>query len=426
MADSGRRPRACGCASAGLAHARIAVSTRKARAVSAVSLCLDRGSVPAPSVVARPRLDSSPLDAFREMTRLFHFRTSWLWLRTGGRRGFRFGASLRARGPMSTRGQREAARTQAHVLTGRVRRWEKRWIRGGESSPDVLRWTPVVDANGRDVECAKNEKRDAFEVVPLAECVLAAASKPTAHDAVAGPSRRRISSGAGAAGTPPLVEAVTAARRKEVFLASNKHTIFVFPRRFSAPCARLPKPTSEHPTRSRRPAVRSAREILSAALEAGRPPRHRRTRAIRGRAALLHAFTSARRRVHHAEEAAMLAASQDPMEKPAWSCAEVRLSLQGAREDGRDRAPRKKSARPCAIRARVHHARARVAPLPVLRANRTPLSLGLFFTRTRRGRVARHTTTAAKRLASSRHGTAILTGGIQRSFALLVAKLRAG
>ena len=101
---------------------------------------------------------------------------------------FRFDGSLRARGPMSTRGQREAARTQAHVLTGRVRRWEKRWIRGGESSPDVLRWTPVVDANGRDVESAKNEKRDAFEVVPLAECVLAAAAKPTAHDAVAAAS----------------------------------------------------------------------------------------------------------------------------------------------------------------------------------------------------------------------------------------------
>lgn len=29
---------------------------------------------------------------------------------------------------MSTRGQREAARTQAHVITGRVRRWEKKCV----------------------------------------------------------------------------------------------------------------------------------------------------------------------------------------------------------------------------------------------------------------------------------------------------------
>ena len=107
-------------------------------------------------------------------------------------------------GPMSTRGQREAARTQAHVLTGRVRRWEKVWTRGVESSPDVLRWTPVVDANGRDVESAKNEKRDAFEVVPLAECVLAAAAKPTAHDAVAAAvAAAGGGTGADAAGTPP-------------------------------------------------------------------------------------------------------------------------------------------------------------------------------------------------------------------------------
>ena len=105
---------------------------------------------------------------------------------------------------MSTRGQREAARTQAHVLTGRVRRWEKGWIRGVDSSPDVLRWTPVVDANGRDVGSAKNEKRDAFEVVPLAECVLAAAVKPTAHDAVAAAvAAAGGGTGADAAGTPP-------------------------------------------------------------------------------------------------------------------------------------------------------------------------------------------------------------------------------
>ena len=117
---------------------------------------------------------------------------------------FRFDGSLRARGPMSTRGQREAARTQAHVLTGRVRRWEKRWIRGVDSSPDVLRWTPVVDANGRDVESAKNEKRDAFAVIPLAECVLAAAVEPTAHDAVAAAvAAAGGGTGAVAAGTPP-------------------------------------------------------------------------------------------------------------------------------------------------------------------------------------------------------------------------------
>jgi hypothetical protein len=86
---------------------------------------------------------------------------------------------------MSTRGQREAARTQAHVITGRVRRWEKRWIHGGDSGADALRWIPAVDANGRDVESTPNERRAAFEVVPLAECVVSAAAKPTAHDAVA-------------------------------------------------------------------------------------------------------------------------------------------------------------------------------------------------------------------------------------------------
>ena len=49
---------------AGLEQARIEVSTRRGR-VKAVSSSFNRASVPALSSVARPRLDSSPLDAFR-------------------------------------------------------------------------------------------------------------------------------------------------------------------------------------------------------------------------------------------------------------------------------------------------------------------------------------------------------------------------
>ena len=45
---------------------------------------------------------------------------------------------------MSTRGQREAARTQAHVITGRVRRWEKKCVANLRA-----RATPTRDSTAR-------------------------------------------------------------------------------------------------------------------------------------------------------------------------------------------------------------------------------------------------------------------------------------
>lgn len=112
---------------------------------------------------------------------------------------------LRAANAMSTRGAREAQRTQAHVLTGRVRRWQRVWIRGADATADVLRWTPVVDVNGGDVESTPNQKRSAFEIVPLAECVvLLPTAKPTAAEgAVNAVAAAVAAAGGGTGGTPP-------------------------------------------------------------------------------------------------------------------------------------------------------------------------------------------------------------------------------
>jgi hypothetical protein len=77
-----------------------------------------------------------------------------------------------------------------------VRRWQRVWIRGADATADVLRWTPVVDVNGGDVESTPNQKRSAFEIVPLAECVvLLPTAKPTAAAVAA--------AGGGTGGTPP-------------------------------------------------------------------------------------------------------------------------------------------------------------------------------------------------------------------------------
>ena len=147
---------------------------------------------------------------------------------------------------MSTRGQREAARSQAHVLTGRVRRWEKkcvanpraratrtrdstartpptdrssqtdrsrparpprtspalRWVPGAEKSKcEVLRWVPMAE-NGADVESSPNERRALYEPVPLAEVVHLPSAAPGSTPALI-PAATATTATATAAAPPP-------------------------------------------------------------------------------------------------------------------------------------------------------------------------------------------------------------------------------
>mmetsp|Transcript_8942 Transcript_8942/g.25006 ORF Transcript_8942/g.25006 Transcript_8942/m.25006 type:complete len:82 (+) Transcript_8942:12-257(+) len=75
---------------------------------------------------------------------------------------------------MSTRGQREAARTQAQILEGRVRHWEKKWTPAdGKNKSSVYKWMP---AEG-DVESSPSERAAQFEAVPIGEVTVAMPAK---------------------------------------------------------------------------------------------------------------------------------------------------------------------------------------------------------------------------------------------------------
>mmetsp|Transcript_9664 Transcript_9664/g.42178 ORF Transcript_9664/g.42178 Transcript_9664/m.42178 type:complete len:86 (+) Transcript_9664:33-290(+) len=81
---------------------------------------------------------------------------------------------------MSTRGQREAARSQAQILDGRVRHWEKKWTPAeGKNKSSVYKWVPATgELPGEDVESAPSERAKQFEAVPIGEVTLGMPQPP--------------------------------------------------------------------------------------------------------------------------------------------------------------------------------------------------------------------------------------------------------